>query len=165
MSVTIYVIDTSYLIELFACGRDSNVHASKSVRERFKLANRSGGRFFVPLPCLFELGNHIADVAHDELRARLVLSLLEAVRGSLSENKPWTITPTGAPESVLPSLMELFRPLATKQKIGLVDTFTLSEASRLKQTYRSYKALVHIWTNDRTMKRREPDTELNPCLW
>jgi hypothetical protein len=165
MSVNVYVIDTSYLIELFACGRDSNPDASKLVRKHFKSANKSGGRFYVPLPCLFELGDHIADVGHDELRAKLVLSIVNTVRSSLSEKKPWTITPTGTPESVLPSLMEHFEHLAIRHKIGLVDAFTLNEALRLKKSLESYKARVHIWTNDRNLKRQEPDTEENQFLW
>jgi len=165
MSVPVYVIDTSYLIEMFACGRDSNPVASRTVRDRFKLANRSGGRFFVPLPSLFELGDHIADVGHNGERAKLVLKLVETVRSSLSENNPWTITPTGTPDSILPELMKRFEPLATRHKIGLVDTFTLNEALRLKELLKSYKARIHIWTNDRNLKRQEPDAEENSYLW
>ena len=56
MSTTIYVLDTSYLIELAGCGRDSNPTARKRILRMFKTANAGGGRFFVPLPCLFELG-------------------------------------------------------------------------------------------------------------
>ena len=165
MNIAVYVIDTSYLIELFGCGRDSNAVASQTVRERFKSANKNGGRFFVPLPCLFELGNHIADVGHDGQRAQLAKNLVETVRDSLASNKPWTITPTGPPESILPALMERFGTLAAKQQIGLVDTFTLCEALRLKKSHEAYKARIHIWTNDRSLKGQEPDPEQNPYFW
>lgn len=165
MSVTIYVIDTSYLLELFGCPHVSNASASTKVRALFKSANASGARFFVPLPCLFELGNHIADVKKDDLRSQLVNRLVEAVEGSLSENKPWTITPTGPPDSVLPSLMQKYAPMAGQKKIGLVDSFTLMEALRLKESLKSYKARVHIWTNDRMLKSCEPDPEDNPYFW
>ncbi len=165
MSIAVYVIDTSYLVELFGCGRHSNEKASVSVRERFKAANKAGGRFFVPLPCLFELGDHIADVGHDELRQKLADNLLKTVQSSLNTTKPWTITPTGSPEDILPTLLERFVPLATKEKMGLVDTFTLNEALRLKQSLEAYKARIHIWTNDRSLKRKEPDSEANPYLW
>lgn len=165
MSAILYVIDTSYLIELFVCGRDSNPTASAEVRRRFKQANASGGRFFVPLPCLFELGDHIADVGHDELRKKLVENLVSTVRSSLASSKPWTITPTNAPESVLPKLMERFAPAATKEKIGLVDAFTWEESVRLKAKLTELRARVHIWTNDRNLKRKEPDQEVNCYLW
>lgn len=165
MSATLYVIDTSYLIELFACGRDSNPKASTEVRRRFKQANAGGGRFYVPLPCLFELGDHIADVGHDEVRKKLVESLVLTVRSSLASCTPWTITPTGAPETVLPKLLERFAPVAIKQKIGLVDAFTWEESVRLKAKLSELKARVHIWTNDRNLKGKEPDSEANPYLW
>jgi hypothetical protein len=165
MSATIYVIDTSYLLELFGCGRDSNKMASDEVRKRFKLANAAGGRFYVPLPCLFELGDHIADVKHGELREKLVNQLVSTVQTSLESSKPWTITPTGSPETVLPKLLERFAPAAIKQNIGLVDVFTWDEAARLKAKLAEVKARVHIWTNDRNLKGKEPDTETNPYLW
>lgn len=165
MSTTLFVIDTSYLDELFGCGRKSNPVASVAVKDRFKQANKSGGRFFVPLPCLFELGDHIADVAHDELRKKLADKLLDTVKSSLSGGKPWTITPTGPPEDVLLKLLERFAPAAAKQKIGLVDTFTWQESIRLKEALSRHKACVHIWTNDRNLKGKEPDKEHNPYLW
>jgi hypothetical protein len=165
MSAIIYVIDTSYLLELFGCGRDSNKHASTEVRKRFKNANKAGGRFFVPLPCLFELGDHIADVGHNDLRKILAEKLVSTVKTSLATQKPWTITPTGSPENVLPKLLERFEPAAVKQKIGLVDTFTWDEAERLKVKLANCKARVHIWTNDRNLKGKEPDTETSPFLW
>jgi hypothetical protein len=152
MSATIYVIDTSYLLELFGCGRDSSKQTSEEVRKRFKDANKAGGRFFVPLPCLFELGNHIADVGHDNLRERLVDRFVSTVKTSLEANKPWTITPTGSPDIVLPKLLERFAPAAARQKIGLVDVFTWDEAVRLKTRLARIKARVHIWTNDRGLE-------------
>jgi hypothetical protein len=165
MSVDVYVVDTSYLVELFGCGRFSNKMASEKVRELFKTANRAGGRFFVPLPCLFELGDHIADVNHEELRLKLANNLLDTVRTSLLKREPWTITPTKSPEEILPSLPERFVPLAAKHGIGLVDTFTLNEAIRLKHKLKEIKARIHIWTNDQALKRHEPDAELNPYFW
>ena len=165
MSATLYVIDTSYLIELFSCGRDSNPTASAEVRRRFKQANAGGGRFFVPLPCLFELGDHIADVGHDEVRKKLVDHLVSTVLSSLASSTPWTITPTGTPETVLLKLLERFAPAAIKQKIGLVDAFTWEESVRLKAKLSEMKVRVHIWTNDRNLKGKEPDAEANAYLW
>jgi hypothetical protein len=165
MSAIIYVIDTSYLLELFGCGRDSNKAASDEVRKRFKQANTAGGRFYVPLPCLFELGDHVADVKHAELREKLVKELVSTVQTSINSCKPWRITPTGSPETILPKLLERFAPVAIKQSIGLVDAFTWDEAARLKTKLAEVKARVHIWTNDRNLKGKEPDVEANPFLW
>lgn len=165
MSTTVYVIDTSYLLELFGCGRDSQKTVSAEVRRRFKDANAAGGRFFVPLPCLFELGDHIADVGHDGLRGKLASELVATVKKSLDLGTPWTITPTGPPEEILPQLLDRFAPAAINHKIGLVDTFTWVEADRLKHKLEAYKVRVHIWTNDRQLKNKEPDAEPAPYLW
>lgn len=165
MSVPIYVIDTSYLCEIAGCDGYSQPDASKEVRKRFKKAMNQGGRFFVPLPCLFELGDHIADVKHEEKRTKLAEWLRETVTQCLEKSKPWTITPAQSPADVLPSLMARFVPLAGKQKIGLVDAFTESEAKRLKANFKDRKGRVHIWTNDAALKKLEPDEETNPYLW
>ena len=69
------------------------------------------------------------------------------------------------PEEILPNLLARFVPLAAKHGIGLVDAFTLDEANRLKLSLRSHKARIHIWTNDRALKRHEPDKEAHPYLW
>jgi hypothetical protein len=165
VSVVLYVLDTSYLIEIAGCGRDSHPTVSETVRARFRKALRQGGRFFVPLPCLFELGDHIADVKHDKERAKLAHWLHATVLSCLANSEPWLITPTQKPEEVLPPLMECFVPLATKQCIGLVDSFTAEEAMRLKARFRDIKGVVHIWTNDWPLKNLEPDREDDSYLW
>jgi len=111
------------------------------------------------------LGDHIADVGHDILRGQLVKNLVDAVRSSLTTQKPWTITPTGAPESILPELMKRFEHAATKDRRGLIDAFTWSESLRLRAGLSGYKPRVHIWTNDRSLKAKEPDPELDRFLW
>jgi hypothetical protein len=153
------------LIEIAGCGRDSHPVVSKEVRTRFSKALAHGGRFFVPLPCLFELGDHIADVKHDELRCKLVQWLYGTVESCLAGSKPWSITPTQKPEDVLPPLMDCFVPFASKQRIGLVDSFTAEEAMRLKTRFKGYKGSVHIWTNDGLLKKMEPDEEKDAYLW
>ncbi len=165
MSVPSYVIDTSYLCEIAGCDGSSQPDASREVRKRFKKAISQGGRFFVPLPYLFELGDHIADVTHEGKRTKLAEWLCATVTQCLQKSEPWTITPAQNPAEVLPSLMARFVPLAGRQKIGLVDAFTESEARRLKANFKALKSRVHIWTNDTALKRLEPDGETDPYLW
>ncbi len=64
-----------------------------------------------------------------------------------------------------PPLLQRFLPLASKQRIGLVDAFTAEEAARLKQSYGKLKSRVHIWTNDGALKKLEPDAEPDAYLW
>ncbi len=163
--ISIYVVDTSYLLELAACDGCSVPAAVKEVRKRFKREAGRRARFYVPLPCIFELGNHIAGVKHDERRKQLAEWLLKTVKTSLKTQAPWHITPTGNPDEILPELMDTFVPLAEKRRIGLVDTFTMSEARRLKAAHAKAKLKVHIWTNDHALKALEPDKEIAPYLW
>lgn len=165
MSVVFYVFDTSYLIELANCGRDADAKASPRVREMFKQASTAGARFVVPLPCLFELGDHIADVGHAARRQELADWLAKTVEDSLATERPWIITPTGDPKTILPELLDIFRGQGVKKQIGLVDLFAASEANRLKNDYSDRKAKVHIWTNDRALKGQEPDQEAHPFHW
>ncbi|HEY4273500.1 MAG TPA: hypothetical protein VGM65_15990 [Candidatus Udaeobacter sp.] len=69
--MTIYVFDTSYLLELSDCGRNAIPKVRDRIREMFEAAVKVGARFVVPLPCLFELGDHIADVPHEIKRNEL----------------------------------------------------------------------------------------------
>jgi hypothetical protein len=165
MKPKFYVIDTSYLLEVAACGRDSQPHTSKAVRERLQATRAAGGRFYVPLPCLFELGDHIADVVNGTRRKELAEWLVSTVEQCLREQTPWHITPTASPNDVLPPLLAKFAEYSVKNNAGLVDTFAAMEAQRLKSDFADLKAVVHIWTNDRSLKALEPDTESDPLLW
>jgi len=163
--MTIYVFDTSYLIEFSNCGRDANPKACIRIRKMVGEAARAGARFFVPLPCLFELGDHIADVRHTQRRDELAGWLLNTVESSLNNEGHWIITPAGNSKEVLPPLLVKFKDKTVRKHIGLVDTFAAMEAERLKEEYRRMKAVVHIWTNDRPLKALEPDKESDPYHW
>lgn len=165
MSTKIFILDTSYLIEIAGCGRDSNVEASKKILAMFRASLKARARFFVPLPCLFELGDHIADVAHGGRRSELAAWLVQTVRSSLECQSPFIITPAGNPTDVLPKLMERFLKDCPKSQLGLVDCFTVDEAIRVKTKISALKPKVHIWTNDRALKAKEPDEEQNAYLW
>lgn len=165
MSATIYVIDTSYLVEIADCDGRSHPKAVKEIRKRFKREASRSARFFVSLPSVFELGNHIANVKNASRRAKLAEWLLSTVQSSLKDRMPWCITPAGKPEDILPELMDRFVPLAAKRKVGLVDTFTIAEAERLKQRHSGARPKVHIWTNDGNLKDYEPDKEPDAFLW
>lgn len=165
VSPPLYVVDTSYLWELLNCGRDKKSPASKEVYARFQQAQRAHARLYVPLPCLFELANHISKVKHGTRRKKLAEWLFATVTESLEASVPWIITPADNPKMILPKLIQAFRAQRGKTWFGLVDVFAGSEAHRLKADYSDRKAKVHIWTNDRALKGQEPDHEPNPFHW
>ena len=156
----VYVIDTSYLDELYAVpGKSTEAHVGE-VRSRFRNAIIQKGRFYVPVPCIFELGNHIgAKRSHD-----LARKLLKDVEASLQDQGPWILTPN-ADFQVLSRLCRAFVGEFVQQAISLTDAFTIFEARRLKrERYKGKGFRVHIWTKDRSLKSHEPDREPDPFV-
>ena len=165
MSRCIYVVDTSYLLELLSVPKFSTENAIKEVKRRFKAAAEQGALFFVPLPCVFEVGNHIVDVGDDYKRVDLAKRFANTVADCVETRSPWTISPS-IEQQDLPALFKAYADDYAKQKIGLTDACTIAEAKRLKAKYSaSLGYLVHIWSKDQALKAREPDPEPNPFVF
>ena len=159
MSRRIYVVDTSYLLELFAVPGNSELRAVSEIRRRFAEATKASSTFIVPLPCIFELANHVADIGNGALRHKKAKEICKAVAGSFEKGVPWTITPAQSLEAI-PQVLEAFSTDYVQQGVGLTDSFTIHEAARLKLENRNRIAcVVHIWTRDLALKAREPDNE------
>lgn len=166
-TIRIFVVDTSYLLELYRVDGCCHGDAYSFVANKFR-DNIDTGRFFVPVPVLFELANHIADI-HDVQRRRcLAEKLRDNIQSSLSEQTPWVITHATDARSLddlLSALSESamrFSGEFSTQKLGLTDTTIILEAERLRKKFvsdslRNYQ--IHIWTRHRELKAREPDTE------
>ncbi len=160
----IIVLDTEYLLELFGVPGHSNRSSMERVENKFKEAVREGHLLFVPMPCLFELGNHVAQVEDGTIRRKRAQDVEKMVKSSLQQSTPWTIVPTkeiGLHDQLLRSLRRFAREFAG-QGIGLTDTFVAEEAKRLREKYPGGSYSVHIWTTDTALKAREPDKEADP---
>jgi hypothetical protein len=166
-TVKIFVVDTSYLLELYRVDGCSNEDTHSRVKQKF-LDNIETGQFFVPIAVLYELANHIADV-HDALRRRSLADKLRVdILSSVSEQAPWVVThATDAQglDDLLAALNESAARFANEfsaQKLGLTDTTVILEAERLRSKFVSdslRKYLIHIWTRHQELKAREPDFE------
>lgn len=159
----VLVIDTSYLLELFEVPGFSSFHHVGQVKERFRSAINGSAIFIVPLPCIFEVGNHIAGVHDGAKRNTLAEKLNKSVIGSIKDGAPWVITPSCGLDD-LEKLLLLFQGEHVISKIGLTDSFTIHEARRLKAKYNQADYKIHIWTKDNSLKAQEPDTENNPFI-
>ncbi|ACL01824.1 hypothetical protein Dalk_0114 [Desulfatibacillum aliphaticivorans] len=161
MSVIAYVVDTNYLCELFKVGGKCSYAGHAEVKSRFKKGVQAKARFYVPLPCIFELGNHIAQISKGDSRKKIAKALCAVVKTSIEGNGPWIIKPSEDIHNTISRLCDVFSQDFVQQQIGLTDSFAISEASHLKKKYKNdYK--VHIWTTDSSLKSREPDKEPNP---
>ncbi|MFX0202304.1 MAG: hypothetical protein ACFFCW_39840 [Candidatus Hodarchaeota archaeon] len=163
MNPAVYVMDTGYLLELFDVPGCSVPNAVKEVRRRYEQAIENNCRIYVPVPCIFEVGNHIAGVSDGRTRTELAKRLRGAVVSSVDEGIPWNMTPAPGFD-FLPDLCAVFEEEYSAQCIGLTDICTIEEAMRLKQKYSGLGYRVHIWTTDDKVKAREPDTEEHAFL-
>ena len=160
----VYVIDTSYLLELFAVPGHSTKEARDDIKSRIAAAAKSGARLYVTVPCIYELANHIADVSNGNARRSLAEQVRDTVLSSLDQGTPWTIIPSQQLDT-FKKLIVSFVDNHIIQSIDLSDSTLIDEARRLKRdTYQRRSSPVHIWTKDEALKAYEPDTEPDAYL-
>ena len=162
MNHKIYVIDTSYLLELYKVPGFSTPSSYTKIKDKFKSAIENAFQLHVPFPCILEFGNHIADVKNGKARKTLGEQFSKAIKSSIEESSPWIISPLD--ERLFVQKCELFSNVFLPHRLSLTDTFVIQEAKRLKDKYKSFKYSVHIWTKDENMKAREPDNEPDAFL-
>lgn len=162
----VYVVDTGYLVELFAVPGKSSPPATTAVRARFADAIQHDARLVVPTGVLYETANHIALVGHGGVRIRIARKLFETVDASLAVERegPWTITPA-EPHGDLLANLRLFATQHATRGIGLTDTQVVATARRWRARYGGMADYaVHIWTRDHGLKAMEPDPEPDPFV-
>lgn len=168
--IRLYVVDTSYLLELYRVDHCSEEQAHNQVMSKFAQAIDSGDRFYVPVPVLYELANHVADIKDSSNRKRLAERLSQDVNSALEESTPWTITHL-TEKLEISALMDVLRAHADQftekfavEKLGLTDTAVILETERLRKRYKSEslrKYHIHIWTRHKAIKSKEPGQEAN----
>ncbi len=155
----VYVIDTSYLLEIFAVPGHSTKEARDEIRSRIAAAAKSGARLYVTIPSIYELANHISHLSNGNVRRSLAEKARDTVLSSLDNGTPWTIIPSQQLDT-FKNLIVSFVNNHVIQGIDLSDSTLIDEARRLKNTtYRGPGWRVHIWTKDRKLKAQEPDNE------
>lgn len=159
---TTFVVDTGYLDEFFKVPGFSSQSSSQEVRARFEQQETAGSSFFIPLGCLYELGNHIVRVDEGGRRSQLAQSIRELIELCTTTTESWNITPALTRDE-LPDVWDSFQTEFVQSRIGLIDTHVIHEARRLKKKYRKF-CKVHIWTTEKAMKSYEPDKEDSPFL-
>ena len=154
----VYVIDTSCLLELFAVPGCSTKEAVDEIRSRFADAVKRSARLYLTVPSIYELANHISHVPNGNVRLSLAKRLRDDVLSSLEEGVPWTIVPSQQ-LSAFKKLVVSFVDNHILGDIDLSDSTLIDEARRLKDTTYRSPWRVHIWTKDKRLKAREPDSE------
>ena len=160
----IYIIDTSYLLELYQVPGKSDAGSSREVKKRFITAISDQARMLIPLGVLFELCNHIAGVANGDQRAKLSWRVAQDVEESCTNpHFPWRLTPADSLERLRVHIDRYAKAFAPMQ-IGLTDTQVTAVADDSKSKHSGLDYNVHIWTRDAALKAFEPDTEPDPFV-
>lgn len=161
----IYFVDTSYLVELYAVPGFFDQAASDAIRARFVAAWSRGDRLFVPLGCILEFGNHVANVKNPSDRLKWSKRLHELVCESLdptAKQRPFTLVAAPHIDEVALLVADWHSKHVAAPR-GLVDAAIAEKARNFKRE-RAVGAPVHIWTRDRRLKLVEPDPEPNPFV-
>ena len=156
---TLAVVDTSYLCEWMRVPDYTNNEDADEIDKRFASAAGKGWSFYLPLPCLFELADHITDCGHSKQRRELAVKLRDQLVASLNGSGPWILWPAPRPEEDLTDVFDHWVKNNVVQKVGITDTATAKTAHHLKEKYHSLGYKVHIWTKDSRLKALEPDKE------
>jgi hypothetical protein len=152
------VVDTGYWVELFQIPKQSSKEKYKQVKAKFAQAFEQKASLYWPLPCVYELANHIAHVRDGNLRKQLADKLYRTIF-DVEKNPSIVVTPACAVDE-LKIFLEKFSNTYVSEGFGLADAAVIDEAKRLKNKNNR----VHIWTLESTIKAREPDTESSPFV-
>lgn len=140
--IRIYVIDTSYLLELYRVPGHSSKAFYREIASRLREAIEPDARLYAPFPVIFELANHIAHVEKGARRIALAEKLSGDIRSSAETGIPWVIA-QGPNKNVLLELsgllewIEDFGSAYAAQGLGLSDLAVVKQADALAQRIRS----------------------------
>ncbi|MDE2781945.1 MAG: hypothetical protein OXK77_03230 [Gemmatimonadota bacterium] len=155
----IFVVDTSYLLELYSVPGFSDPTFSTLLRER--MAGLAGARFHVPVGCLYKFCDHISDVTDGNRRHQLAQRIATDVESSIGRARPWLISPSKGLNE-LAGFIRAFASDPTRHVVGLTNSDVIEVANGLKRKYGSSNYRVHIWTKNTKLKAHEPDREPEP---
>ncbi len=163
--IPILVVETSYLCELYRVPGFSDATFSSRVQRRWdRMASEQRASFYVPMGCLYQLCDHIADVPDGNQRRRLANQVVADVESSLERGSLWTILPSQGLDE-LPGFLRAFSSDPGHLRLGLTNSGVLKIASDLGSRYGSSSSYrVHIWTRNPNLKAYEPDAESDPLI-
>ncbi len=158
----VFVVETSYLCELYGDPNFSDPNFSASLRTKWDGERKAGTSFRVPVGCVYQLCDHIAGVPDGERRRKLAGRVATDVTSSAQHGIPWLIIPSdGVTE--LAAFVHRFASDDGHRELGLTNSQIVQIANGLKRKYGGvgdYR--VHIWTRNSALKAYEPDREPNP---
>lgn len=161
MTPRIYILDTSFLIELYGLTKRSKPPRVAEAQARFKSARLLRNGLQVPFACVLEFGNKISQVEDPLARVRHAAHLASDFQAGTNRGHEAMWVATDAPqfESATALILEWSSVHAPIGR-SLVDAAVVRAASARK--FFDKAAQVHIWTYDQKLKAMEPDPDPEP---
>ena len=147
--MTICIVDTSILVELLAVPGMTGRH--DALVQEYEGRQAAGEQFLLPLPVLFETGNHIAHAPDGHARRGCAERFVRLARDALAERSPFLPTP-------FPDDLELASWLAdfpdrAMAGVGLVDRALIALWDTQRLLHRGRRVL--IWSLDDHLRGRD----------
>ena len=160
----VLVVETSYLCELYRVPAFSDRRFGERLSAKWEQEERAGARFRVPVGCVYQVCDHIADVPDGHQRRRLADRIATDLKSSTERWTPWLTVPSHS-VAELASFVRAFASDPGHLMLGLTNAQVVEIARGLKTEYRGTGGYqVHIWTRNRRLKAYEPDREPDPLM-
>jgi hypothetical protein len=142
MSSVVVLVDTSVFDEIL--GVPGKSQDRETILAQLESWLDQGASLLLPMATVIETGNHIAKLKGDRLSRKLAETYVEQVRLAMTDQSPFTATPSFDSERVLEWLDEF--PDYAMMKIGAADLSIIAEWNR--QVALNPRRRVVIWTVD-----------------
>lgn len=142
MSSTIVILDTSVFVEIL--GVPGKSQDRETVLAQLEVWVEQGASLLLPMATVIETGNHIAQCKGDKLGRQVAEDYVKQVRLAMSDQSPFTATPSFDPERVLEWIADF--PDYSVRGIGAGDLSIIAEWHR--QVALNPRRRVLIWASD-----------------
>ncbi|MBD8597329.1 hypothetical protein [Pseudomonas sp. CFBP 8772] len=160
----IILLDTSFMLELFAVPLDSTPERHHAAVALFESAIENSYDIYCTLGVLYEIANHIVDIKNIKVQSQIAEQFKGMVELAWAENIPFTVIPNSSSAEVLAqfaALPEICRKYneSLRQRLSLIDCTIVEVAQKLRSNYRDRERRwpAHIWTSHGELKALEPD--------
>jgi len=146
MAGTIRIIDTSVLCNLLRVpNRDQeSARATEELREAFA----SGDALLLPIPVIYETGNHIAQNGDGTVRRKVARAFVELVQKAFNGTIPFTPTPLQDTDEVLGWIAEFPEHAAAGMGLGDLSIIKIFH----QQCDLNHGRRVVIWSYDKHLQ-------------
>ncbi len=144
MSKTIYLMDTSFLLELNRIPYTMDSKRSGDVQEEIREVSLSGNIIIITVPVLLEYAGHISHIKKGGTRRGRAIELHNDIINSIENRAPWQISHNNTLTLKATDIIELCKRFAGNESFdySLVDLSVIKMAEELQKEKNTVKILT-----------------------